>query len=159
MIGGRHLGAAGDPGVRLVLSLNGGALKTFELAPGFFFELLPVPAGALVSADAYLPLEVKSKPLAHGPEQPVALEQFDLQSAGIPMVGALEGWQEPEYDARTARAWRWATERSTLWVRPIGRDVTLEIDGESPLRYYNTAPVITVTAGGRQIARFSPSSD
>jgi hypothetical protein len=46
-----------------------------------------------------------------------------------------------------------------LWVRPVGRDVTLVLEGESPLRYFGSAPAVTVTVAGRQIARFSPSSD
>jgi hypothetical protein len=105
-----------------------------------------------------VPLEVASE--TPGDRQvPVALEQFDLQGEGISMIGVDQGWQEPEYNPSTARAWRWMAERATLWVRPVGRDVTLELEGESPLRYFDSPPVVTVTAAGRQIARFSPSSD
>ena len=89
----------------------------------------------------------------------VGLEQFDLQPPGVPMVGLAEGWHEPEYDPRTARSWRWVSERGTLWVRPIGRDVILTLTGESPLRYYDAAPSVTISAGGRQLARFQPSTD
>jgi hypothetical protein len=89
----------------------------------------------------------------------VSLEQFDVQSAGVPMVGAESGWYEPEYNPRTAQAWRWASERATLWVRPIGRDVTLTITGESPLRYFDRPPAVVVAAGARELGRFAPSSD
>jgi hypothetical protein len=51
------------------------------------------------------------------------------------------------------------TERATLWVRPIGRDVTLTLSGESPLRYYDGAPSVTVSIGGRQLAQHAPASD
>jgi hypothetical protein len=44
-------------------------------------------------------------------------------------------------------------------VRPIGRDVTLTLSGESPLRYFDRAPSVTVTAGARELARFHPASD
>jgi hypothetical protein len=44
-------------------------------------------------------------------------------------------------------------------VRPIGRDVTLTLAGESPLRYFAGAPSVTVNAAGRPIARFNPSAD
>ena len=90
---------------------------------------------------------------------PAGLEQFDLQSPGVPMVGAAEGWYEPEYNPRTARSWRWVSERGTLWVRPVGRDVTLTLTGESPLRYYDAAPSVTISIAGRQIARYQPSTD
>ena len=46
-----------------------------------------------------------------------------------------------------------------LWVRPIGRDVTLTLSGESPLRYFDRAPTVIVAAGAREMARFTPSSD
>jgi hypothetical protein len=158
MLGGRHLGAAGEPPARVSLRVNGRPLGTISVSPGFFFNLMKIPAGMLASPDGYVPLEVASE--TPGDRQvPVALEQFDLQSDGISMIGVEQGWQEPEYNPSTSRAWRWMAERATLWVRPVGRDVTLELEGESPLRYFDSPPVVTVTAAGRQIARFSPSSD
>jgi hypothetical protein len=158
MLGGRHLGAPGEPDVRLGLRANGRPLDTLSVSPGFFFKTIRIPAGAFASSDAYLPLEVESE--APGDRRtPVALEQFDLQGAGIAMVGAEQGWHEPEYNPSTARVWRWASERATLWVRPVGRDVTLVLEGESPLRYFDAAPVVTLTTGGRQVARFRPSTD
>jgi hypothetical protein len=51
------------------------------------------------------------------------------------------------------------TERATVWVRPVGRDVTLTVSGESPLRYFDAAPAVRVTVGTHEIARFSPASD
>lgn len=160
LLGGRHLGSAGDPGVRVSLTLNGSPLDAFDASSGFFFRLVPLPAGALAAQAPYVRLDVQTRAAdGRGREIPVGLEQFDLQSAGTPMVGAQEGWNEPEYNPLTARSWRWATERATLWVRPVGRDVTLTLAGESPMRYYDAPPVVTVTAAGRQIARFSPSSD
>ena len=53
------------------------------------------------------------------------------------MFGFVEGWYEPEYNPTTARSWRWMSEQRALWVRPVGRDVTLRITGESPLRYFD----------------------
>ncbi len=160
MIGGRHLGAPDDPAARISLSVNGAPLQTFEVRPGFFFRLAALPAGSLAGGAGYIPLEVKSE-AADGSNRviPVALEQFNLQSPGRPMIGLEEGWQEPEYDPRTARSWRWAAERAVVWVRPVGRDVTLTLSGESPLRYFDSAPAVTVSAGGREIARFTPSAD
>ena len=158
MLGGRHLGAAGDPAARLSLRMNGHPLGNISVSPGFFFNLTKIPAGMLGSSDGYVPLEVASD-APGGRQVPVALEQFDLQGEGTAMIGAEQGWYEPEYNPSTARAWRWTTERATLWVRPVGRDVTLVLEGESPLRYFDAPPVVTVTAAARQLARFSPSSD
>jgi hypothetical protein len=158
MLGGRHLGTAGEPAARLSLRVNGRPLGNFAVGSGFFFNLLKIPAGMLASSDSYVPLAIVSE-TPGGRQVPVALEQFDLQAEGIPMIGVDQGWQEPEYNPTTARAWRWTTERATLWVRPVGRDVTLVLEGESPLRYFDSPPVVTVTVAAREMARFSPSSD
>jgi len=109
LIGGRHLGAPDDPAVRISISVNGTPQQTFEVRPGFFFRLAALPAGSLAGGAGYIPLEVKSE-AADGSNRviPVDLEQFNLQSPGKPMIGLEEGWQEPEYDPRTARSWRWA---------------------------------------------------
>ncbi len=160
LIGGRHLGVAGDPAARVSLSLAGVSLDSAVVKPGFFFRVIELSAGSLRGDAGYRALTVEAG-AADGSSRklPVALEQFDLQSTGVPMVGAQDGWYEPEYDPRTARAWRWSSERSTLWVRPVGRDVTLTLSGESPLRYYDAPPAVVLSIGGREVARFSPSAD
>jgi len=160
MIGGRHLGGSGDPDIHLNLTLDGRPLHSLDAKPGYFFTLVPVAAGTLAGSGPYVPLEVKSETAGgNGGAIPAGLEQFDLQSPGVPMVGAAEGWYEPEYNPRTARSWRWVSERGTLWVRPVGRDVTLTLTGESPLRYYDAAPSVTISIAGRQIARYQPQAD
>jgi hypothetical protein len=181
-IGGRHL-VDGAPPVRIALSLDGVALESFETAPGYFFRRLDLPAGSLERgsdrgqtgvrpgsdqgqtrvrppASEYVPLSVIST-AADGSTRQIAvgLEQFDLQSPGVPMAGAESGWYEPEYNPRTAQAWRWTSEKAVLWVRPVGRDVTLTLSGESPLRYFDRAPTVIVAAGPREVARFTPSTD
>jgi hypothetical protein len=160
MIGGRHLGAPGDPRARIVAETGGRRIDEWRVEPGFFFRLVPLTAGALAavggaSRDGLISLTVRSEPA----EVRVALEQFDLQPAGNVMVGAAEGWHEPEYNRSTGRAWRWASERAVLWVRPVGRDVTLTIDAEAPLRYFDVAPSLRVAVGGRELARLSPADD
>jgi hypothetical protein len=69
------------------------------------------------------------------------------------------GWQEPEYNQSTGRSWRWMSERSDLWVRPVGRPVTLRLSGESALRYYAATPHVRVLIGDREVAAFDPSAD
>jgi len=159
MLGGRNLGAAGNPASRITVTLGGHAIHAFEAAPGFFFQLVPLPGGTFAGT-GYVPLDVTAHAAdLSGTSVPVGLEQFDLQAAGTPMVGVESGWQEPEYNPLTYRSWRWTAERATLWVRPIGRDVTLTLSGESPLTYYEAAPNVTVTISGTRVARFTPSSD
>lgn len=160
MIGGRNLGAANDPPAHITLTIEGRALHQFDAPPGFFFRLVSLPAPTFTGARGYVPLEVTARAAdASRKELPVALEQFDLQPAGVPMVGVESGWQEPEYNPLTYLSWRWTTERATLWVRPIGRDVTLMLSGESPLKYYEVAPAVTVSVGGTSVGRFNPSAD
>lgn len=160
LIGGRNLSVEGDALARVTLTLGGRVLHAFDSPPGFFFQLVPVPAGALAAARGYVPLEVTSQAAGGaGRTVPVGLEQFDLQPAGVPMAGVEGGWQEPEYNPLTYASWRWTSERATMWVRPIGRDVTLTLTGESPLRYYDTAPNVLISVGGTPVARFHPSAD
>jgi hypothetical protein len=160
LIGGRHLGASTDPLVRITVSLDGAALNAFDAKPGFFVQRIALPAGSLAHGSGYVALHVASKAVDGSNRViPVGLEQFDLQSPGMPMIGVEDGWFEPEYDPRTARSWRWTAEKATLWVRPVGRDVTLTLAGESPLRYYDAAPTVTVRLAGREVARFNPSAD
>ena len=159
LIGGRHLGMSTDPPVRITVASSGAIVEEFEVRPGFFFRLIELPPGSLESHDAYRPLDVASTVAGSNRLIPVGLEQFDLQSPGVPMIGVEGGWYEPEYDPRTSRSWRWMAERATLWVRPVGRDVTLTLSGESPLRYYEAAPAVIVSIAGREIERFSPADD
>ncbi|CAN5799352.1 hypothetical protein BH18ACI5_BH18ACI5_13430 [soil metagenome] len=157
MIGGRHLGAPGDPETTTTLSTGGRQPDAWRVAPGFFFRLLPLPAGTLAGT-GYLPLSVTATPTDARPAA-VKLEQFDLQPERVPMLGVFEGWQEPEYSALTGKAWRWMSERATLWVRPIGRDVRVIIEAESPRRYFETAPMLRATVNGLEVSQLGPSTD
>ena len=159
LIGGRHLGSASDPPVQISLALQSQPLDTFDVGPGFFSRRIPLRPG-LLSGTSYLPLEVSSRP-ANGLNTTISvgLEQFDVQSPGMPMIAVDEGWYEPEYNPRTARAWRWTSEKAVVWVRPIGRNVTLTLSGESPLKYFAVAPAVVVSLGDQEVARFSPTSD
>ena len=112
----------------------------FPVAPDSYFRVMDLPAGAVAGPTAYVPFEVSSDGV-------LSLEQFDAQPPGVPMFGYAAGWFEPEYSPETGRAWRWTSDKSELWVRPIGRPVTLHLSGESPLRYYGTAPHVRVLIG------------
>lgn len=160
MLGGRHLGREADPAVEITVTLAGRRLDSWVTGPGFFLVRARIPAGALASDKTmYLPLEVTARPASGDRPVPVALEQFDLQSAAVPSFGYDAGWQEPEFNPATGAQWRWMGPAATLWVRPIGRDVSLTLSGESPLRYYDRPPVVRVLVGGRELARFEPAAD
>jgi hypothetical protein len=157
VIGGRQVG--GEAPARLTLSLADRLLATWDVTSGFFFRQVPLPAGSLAGA-GYLPLRVSAS-AADGSGRPVdvKLEQFDLQSGDRVMFGYVEGWQEPEYNPATSLSWRWMSEKGQLWVRPVAREVTLTISGESPRKYFDAAPEVKVLAGSVEVGRFAPSAD
>jgi hypothetical protein len=154
MIGGRNLGAAGGDDALITIRAGEQVIATFPAAPGFFFHQWSLPSGTFANADPWMLLTVTG-----APGIPVGLEQFDLQPDGVPMFGYADGWQEPEYQPTEGRTWRWMSERARLWIRPVGRDVTLEVKGESPLQYFDSAPTVRVSVGGQTLAEFSPTDD
>jgi hypothetical protein len=151
VLGGRNLGAAPRA---LAVSVNGTRLPDVTIPGGFFMTGLTLPAGTLAGGAGYQPLDVSTTA-----GEPVLLEQFDAQPEGIPMFAFDGGWQEPEFNPEAGLAWRWMSERADLWVRPIGRAVTLRIAGESPMKYFDAAPHVRVVASGREVAAFDLASD
>jgi hypothetical protein len=158
MIGGRNLEAPGGALARVSISIGGRPLDSFVVAPGFFFERRALPAGALKAAEAYLPIAVTAERLGDANVR-VSLEQFDIQSGEVPMLGLASGWQEPEYNPATGRTWRWMSDAATLWVHPVQREVTLTLSAESPLRYFDEPPMVVISAGRQTLAQFSPTGD
>jgi hypothetical protein len=157
LIGGRNLGPKSED-ARVTVRIDGRDVASWLVTPGFFFETHELPAGALQGARPYQRLEVTAAGTGEG-QPAVGLEQFDLQPPGVPMVGFVDGWQEPEYDPVTGRTWRWMCGRARLFVRHVGRDVTLTVAGESPLRYFDGAPNLRVLVGGTVLDEFSPVTD
>jgi hypothetical protein len=158
MLGGRNLGPDGSADAAITVTMGTRLIAAFDAPPGFFLHQWELPAGVLAGREPYLPIEVAAAPRV-GQGIRVGLEQFDLQPAGVPMVGFADGWQEPEYNQATGRPWRWMSDRARLRVRAVGRDVTLAITGESPLRYFDAPPTVRVSIGGQALAEFSPAAD
>jgi hypothetical protein len=154
VIGGRNLGT--DPNTTLALTLAGQDVASWQLPPGFFAHEVRVPPGVFDRPAAYIPLEVSARSAGR---TPVSLEQFDVQGPGTPMLAFHEGWQEPEYNPRTGMAWRWMSERAVVWVRPLDRDVTLTLRGESPARYFGAPVHVKISANGREIASMDLAAD
>jgi hypothetical protein len=159
MIGGRHLGGAADPPVNILVSIDDRRIVTFTVKPGFFLDFHALPAGTLSGSGIYRKLTITAENTNAGETPRVALEQFDLQAPDAVQFGFDEGWQEPEYNPDTARSWRWMSERATIRVHNAGRPVVLRLTGESPLRYYPSAPTLTVSAGGQRLGEFHPDRD
>ena len=102
---------------------------------------------------------VRAEPVTGGSTPRVGLEQFNLQSTDVVQFGFSDGWFEPEYNPATARSWRWMGESAALQIHNAGRDVTIQVRGESPLRYFDEAPVLRISAGGHVISESRPASD
>ena len=158
VLGGRHLGQAGDPPVQLVATIDGRTVLDREVRAGAFVNRVSLPAGSLSGSGMYAALEVTIRLIAGGAAA-VALEQFDVQSDDVPMFAVESGWQEAEYKPDTGLSWRWMSSHGELWVRPIGRDVKLRLNAESPLKYFDERPLLRLSLGGEEIARLSPDDD
>lgn len=161
MYGGRNLGAPGDPDVRFTVRIDGRTIDdvTAKTAPRFFLRVLALPAGALSGDGDYATLEVDAATADGSGKARAAVEQFDVQAEGAVVFGFDTGWHELEYSTVQRRLFRWSSAAAELAIHHAGRDVTLRVTGESPLRYFDAAPTVTVKAGGQELARFNPSSD
>ena len=87
---------------------------------------------------------------------PTAIEQFDLQPLDTVQFAFAEGWHEDELQPRTGLRWRWSSGESWLQVWPVDRDVRVRFAAESPLKTFDEAPIVTLTAGARELARVTP---
>jgi hypothetical protein len=162
MIGGRHLGRAGDPPVLFRVRIDGKDLAAWTAtpSPAFFLRVLDLAAGALTGDGRFAILQVDAT-LADGsrPGGLAAIEQFDLQDAGVPMLGFEEGWQEPEYNFSQGRSWRWASGTSTLRITPGVGDITIHIAGEGSSPYFSRPSRVVVRAGSVELLRVGVADD
>jgi hypothetical protein len=156
VMGGRHLG--GDPAVTVVASLDNRPVATFDVRPGYFLQVVDVPAAALAGDGRFAALTVTAR-AASGPTPPVAIEQFNFQPRDRVVFGLDDGWFEPEYNPATAKSWRWASERAMVRIHNAGRAVKLRFTGEDPRRYFAGAPLVQVRAGDRVLAELRPAAD
>ena len=120
---------------------------------------MPLPAGALACSSTWCVLEVEATATAGAATDIIAIDQFDLQAPGTPMLGFAEGWQEPEYTPLQGLSWRWASGKAALRVEAGGRDVELQMVGESPRRYFDRPSRVTVAAGATQLLSVEAASD
>lgn len=151
MIGGRHLGGPNDPAARFTLSIDGVPFQQFDVTSGFFLKFFEVPAGKLTGAGTWATLTVQSTPVAGTAPIPTTVEQFDVQDDQSTMWAYDQGWQEAEFSQQFG-VWRWTSDRATLRIAGPPRAVRITMTIESPLRYFEEAPLVKVKAGDREIA-------
>ena len=162
MIGGRHLGRAGDPPVLFRVRSDGRdiAAWTATPSPAFFLRVLNLVAGTLTGDGRFATLQIDAA-LSDGsrPGGLAAIEQFDLQDSGVAMLGFDDGWQEPEYNASQGRSWRWASGKSTLRITPGVGDILIRIVGEGPSRYFSGPSRVVVRAGTVELFQADVTGD
>ncbi len=161
MVGGRYLGTAADGPAVFVMALDGTVIDRWTLTHDAqnFLRFLDLPAGVPGPEDDYARITIRSQAAEGERIVPVAIRQFDIQPAARLIWGFGSGWHEDEYEPSTGRRWRWTSNRAVLPVRGPSEPLRVRIRGESPLEYFDEAPIITVFAGVRQIARLQPSAD
>jgi hypothetical protein len=157
IVGGRHLGASGEPAARLEVAIDGVPLAAWTVEPGPFLQVIEVPEGRL-AGEGYARLTVTASRAGAGALPSIAIEQFDLQSEGTAVWAFGAGWHEAEFDRRTRRAFRWSSGRAELRILNVSRDTDLMIDVDSPIRYVNEPPTVTIAAGSR-VLRSEPIRD
>ncbi len=159
LVGGRHLGADGDPAATFTVALDGRPLDSWSQPPGFFVRSVPVPAGALGGAAGYADLTVASTAAVGAAPVATAIEQFDLQSPGVTMWAFGRGFHELELDNQRGRAWRWMSEEAVIEIPQTAGDVTLVLEGESPLTYFDGPSTLEVWSGEARLASVALSAD
>jgi hypothetical protein len=169
VIGGRHLGSAADPPAGLEMTLDGRVIDGWTVTPRdpAFLRFIELPRGVAGPEGSYARLTVRaitpSQPpgalVQHAEKAPVAIRQFDIQPASRAIFGFGPGWHDEEFERVTGLRWRWTSDRAVVRVRGPLRPIRVRMRGESPLKYFDVAPVLTLSAGDRVIERLRPSSD
>jgi hypothetical protein len=155
IIGGESTGAAS----RLSMKLDDRPMGEWNVAAGgVFLRRLDLPAGTLAGAAPFRKLVVSYANPEGRPEK-VRLTQFALEPPSAVFFVQHRGWNEIEYNRDLQRRWRWTTEQAVTFVNSAGRDVTLTIAGESPLKYFDSPPHVLVRAGQQVLATAQPSAD
>ena len=160
VVGARHLGNAGDADAEVTLAVDGRPIDRWPvtLAERNVLRFVDLPQG--VDGDGpFASLTITSRTLDAARAAPLAIRQFDIQPSTLLIYGYGEGWHEAESVVETGLSWRWTSERSVLRMSGPPQPITITMRGESPLRYFNSAPTVKLTAAGATLAQFQPSDD
>jgi hypothetical protein len=151
LIGGRNLAGPKDPAARFTIAIDGTPFQQWDSAPGFFLQVFEIPAGRLTGEGPLARLTVQSTAASGTAPIPTAIEQFDLQDDHALMWAYDAGWQEAEFSPALG-VWRWASDRASLRIIGPAQAVHITLSIESPLRYFDEAPLVRATAGSRELA-------
>lgn len=151
LVGGRNLAGPDDPAAQFTIAIDGTTFQQFVAAPGFFLHVFDIPPGRLAGEGQLATLTVHAVPASGAVPIPAAVEQFDLQGANDLMWAYDSGWQEAEYSPGLG-VWRWTTESATLRIVGEPRPLRVTVSVESPLRYFDDAPLVRAMAGKRELA-------
>jgi hypothetical protein len=143
MLGGRNFDA--QPSRLMVSWDRTGWREIATVAPGPFLHFIQMPLGESAGSSGYRALQLA----AFRPAK-MAVEQFDA-SASRPLVGYGSGWHEQEFNPRTGLRWRWLSERGELLYRATSPRLTLHLEGESPLTYFDRPSRLLVRSGERVV--------
>ena len=155
VIGAESTGQAAE----IALTIDGRAVENLSVpAGGRVFKRLTLEPGALAST-APLNKLLAAYGGPDGKPQTVRLTQFAVAPPDALFAIHHAGWNEIEYSKELQRRWRWTTARAETFINSGGRDVTVTLTGESPLRYFDSPPRITVRAGSQVLTTAQPSDD
>ena len=162
LVGGYHLGAPTDPATTLTLELDGSVVDTWTHDHGTagpsFLHVTRLPGGIPAGDGAYATLRLTARNAAGGAAGELAIRQFDVHRESGSMLAFDRGWHEDEYDPATGLRWRWTSDRSDLFV-VAGAGTTLVLRGESPLKYFDEAPIVRVSTGAITLGEYRPDAD
>jgi hypothetical protein len=159
VVGAESTQPAGGHPARVSITIDDRPIAEWDVpAGGRFIRRVGLDPGAFGGEGAFGRLVASYKD-ANGRPAPVRLTQFMVASPHAQFFIPHAGWNEREYNDQLQQRWRWTTGRAEIFVNAAGRDVTLTIAGESPLRYFDAPPQVTIRAGSQVLATAQPSSD
>ena len=116
LVGGRNLGAAGDPPATFTLAIDGARRRSVgggSPTPVSSCDALRVPAGSLAGDGPWADLTVPFGPRCRARPVPTAIEQFDLQSHRRQRCGPSAAASTSPSSTTSGRvSWRWMSERA-----------------------------------------------
>jgi hypothetical protein len=164
IIGGQHWGAVesdakATAAADVSLTINHHRIDSWQVRPGEqFFKRLILEPGTLSEGDPFNRVIV-SYADPSGRASKIRLTEFAVAPLDAVFAVQHRGWNEVEYGKELQRRWRWTTARADTFVNSAGRDVTLTVSGESPLRYYESPARIVIRAGSQILATAAPGDD
>lgn len=155
VVGGESTGEA----AHVRLTLDDQEIAEWDIpAKGTFFERVVLVPGTLAGAGVFRRLVASYASAAGGP-QTLRLSQLAIASRDEVFFVRRSGWNELEYSRALQRRWQWTTGRAETFINSGGRDVTVTLSGESPLRSFDSAPTVVVRVGALVLATASPADD